>query len=148
MIRFEMVNGDQYTARLMSIPDRLRAQLKQAMQKIVIDLQRQVVKNKLSGQVLNVVTNRLRSSITGRVEDTGTGISGIVGTNVPYGRVHEYGGSFTIPAHTRTSRLGNSYNVRSYTAHFPERSFMRTSLADLAGQIRADLEAAVSRGLR
>lgn len=51
-------------------------------------------KDFLSGprpETLGVVTNRLRSSIKGQAKKTAKKVTGILGTNVHYGRYHEYG---------------------------------------------------------
>jgi phage gpG-like protein len=48
-------------------------------------------KQNLSGRVLRVRTGRLRSSVTTAVSGSGTDLEGRVGTNVPYGAVHEFG---------------------------------------------------------
>lgn len=52
------------------------------------------MKNYLSGprpEKLDVVTTRLRGSITSKVESVGEGIIGRIGTNIPYAPVHEFG---------------------------------------------------------
>jgi len=68
-----------------------------------------IVKKKLSGQVLKVRTNRLRSSIQTEVTQQKDITIGKVGTNVKYGRIHELGG--TIKAHT-------VYPVEASALHF------------------------------
>ena len=57
-------------------------------------LERVIKARKLSGQVLNVRTGRLRSSFgTQRARhQSGVGVYGLVGTNVVYARIHEVGG--------------------------------------------------------
>lgn len=62
-----------------------------AMAKVGALLER-AVKLKLSGQVLKVRTGRLRSSITHEVRDVGGTVELVVGTNVAYARIHEFGG--------------------------------------------------------
>lgn len=47
-----------------------------------------------------------------------------VGVTLRYMAVHEGGGTFTIPAHTRTSSTGTRFSVRSYIAKFPARPFL------------------------
>lgn len=70
----------------------------QTMRRATLLLQRTVMKEKLSGQVLNVKTGRLRSSITARTDREAEDITGRVGTNVIYGKFWEMGGR--IPAFT------------------------------------------------
>lgn len=60
---------------------------------------------------LDVVTTRLRGSITSQVEQKGEGIIGRIGTNIPYAPVHEFGlvghGPITVREHERsTDRKG------------------------------------------
>ena len=47
-----------------------------------------------------------------------------IGTNLRYMAVHETGGTFTIPAHSRTSSTGTRHRVRSHVARFPKRAFL------------------------
>ncbi len=51
--------------------------------------------------------------------------SASVGTDKPYGRVHEEGGTFTIPAHSRRKKSGGRANVRSHRATFPRRAYLQ-----------------------
>lgn len=112
-------------------------------------LQRRIVTTKLSGQVLNRVTGNLASSINAggpntasEFLDSGNEIIGRVGTKVRYAAVHEYGGDVKVPAHERMGRP-----VKAYTAHFKERSFLRSGLQDQGDQIRAAIANAVRQGL-
>lgn len=133
------------------------------MLKAAIMVQR-LAKQKVSGEVLNVVSNKLRTSISAEVVTTGGVIVGIVGSNVKYAAIHEYGfaGKISVSAHVRRSvrqmksarrnKLGNEtsgsklkgkgtgvINVRSFerTVNYPERSFIRSSLKELTPEIRA-----------
>ena len=139
------------------------------IQKLAIRLQAKVVKDKLSGQALNVRTNDLRSSIHQEVTASGGKISGIVGTNVEYAAAHEYGmdDAVEVKAHMRRTKAEKIYFTRgkrkglenelamlkaqrkkktsvSVRAHirkvnFPERSFLRSAMADMAGDIKIEL---------
>lgn len=116
--------------------------------RLAIMLQRHVKEKKLSGQVLKVRTGNLRRSITYRVVQTGVDKAyGVVGTNVNYGRIHEYGGVVSIGQHLRTItqvfghklKAPLEVTVRRHTARFPERSFLRTSLQEMLPTIREEL---------
>lgn len=106
------------------------------------------VKDKLSDQVLHVRTGRLRRSITQVVETHGEKVEGVVGTNVEYAPIHEYGfsGTETVAASFRTSKLGKGFGVTAHTrqVHMPERSFIRSALNELQPDIRTMIERAVS----
>lgn len=62
--------------------------------KATLQLERVIKSRKLSGQVLNVRTGRLRSSFAMQRAryQSGIGVYGLVGTNVIYARIHEVGG--------------------------------------------------------
>ena len=101
---------------------------------------------KYAGQALGVVTGRLKRSITHKVTETSGGVEGIVGTNVSYGRVHEYGfsGTVTVREHLRRSRSGShSVSAHSRAVNLPERSFLRSSLRENRALIESTLRKAV-----
>ena len=109
------------------IADAVRA----AVARATFDLVGVVKAKKLTGQVLNVRTGRLRRSITGRVAEENGQPVGLVGTNVSYGRVHELGFKGTVPvkAHTRTIK-GKPMMVRAHSRKLdmPARPFLQPSL--------------------
>lgn len=114
-----------------------RPEMKRTMSRVAIILQRRV-KQKLSGDVLNVRTNNLRSSIMQRVEENDAEISAVVDTKVKYARVHEYGfkGSVFVPSFMRRTQSGSCV-VRAHkrTMNMPQRSFLRSSLIELKDEI-------------
>jgi phage gpG-like protein len=153
VIEVEITGTDAVVARLESMSDKIRQSLRDAMQQQWYALQSYVVTEKLSGDPLHRRTAFLASSINtdSTFTDDATSIVGRVGTKVIYGRVHEYGGTFTIPAHERrvTSVFGHPVaggvtTVRSHSATFPERSFLRSSMRDLSSQIREAMQQAVA----
>lgn len=109
------------------------------MSRATIALQRTVMETKLSGQVLKNRTGNLRRSITQQVIAEQDQIRGVVGVDRTawYGKLHEYGA--TVSA---TSRRG-----KSYTIHFKERSFLRSSLAEQKDRILDELRGAVSQAV-
>ena len=152
-----MITGTVYgkaelMQRLTQWSPNVRKALLSAVTKEAIRLQAHVVKDKLTGQVLHVRTGTLYRSINMRVEDSGTSVIGAVGTNVWYGRLHEFGE--TVPAHQRlvTQVFGKPLrhpvwaNVKAY--QLPERSFLRSALADRAPNIRQALHDAVSGAVK
>ncbi len=158
------VTGDEAVVRkLHTLPDKIRKQLGAEIRKQWIALQSHVIQDKLSGQVLKRVTGVLASSINVGGADTasefiesGSGdIIGRVGTKVRYGRIHEFGGSVTVKAHQRrfTQVFGRPVtpgiaNVGAYTAHYPERSFLRSTLRDRNDIIRAALRRSVEEAIK
>lgn len=79
-----------------------------------------------------------------------------VDNTAPYGRIHEYGGTFTArkknlihPPHLATRKGGERVMTGSpYGIHFPERSFLRSSLREQRGTIITALKTALSRSIK
>lgn len=155
---------------------RVMEEVRQTTQKLGFSLAAYVAERKLTGQVLRNRTGRLRRSIHADFVDTPTSSSSIVGTNVEYAHIHEYGfrGRVTVKEHLRMLReqgkmvlLGKNKHggigtwskrrgkltgfnsvVRQHdmNMNMPERSFLRSALADKADYIRQEYIAAVKRG--
>jgi phage gpG-like protein len=125
------INVDSAVKYFEQIAGNLEGGFRAGFERIAIQILA-TVQRKLSGEVLNIRSGKLFRSATSRVEETGDSISAIVeaGALAPYGRVHEYGWSGTIPEHMSASRLGKAFLVKAHEAKFPERSFMRTSLQE------------------
>lgn len=126
--------------RLGNLGPTMRRALAVTVEAQTILLQRHVVQNKLSGQVLNVRTGTGRRSITYVVEQGPSFIRGIVGTNLNYMRAHEFGMTIQIPEiRPRTAKAlhfmvgGKSVFAmftRAHAVRLPERSFLRSALQD------------------
>ncbi|MEP7299159.1 MAG: phage virion morphogenesis protein [Burkholderiales bacterium] len=146
-----IVGGEQQTARFSSMPGKLRAELRVGVGRAALRVQRQSKEFKLSGQVLKVRTGRLRRSINVKMSETESSVTGSVGTNVSYARPHEYGfhGTVTVREHLRRSVSG-FHTVRSHPrkVDMPERSFLRSALADMSAAIRLEFEQATQRAMR
>jgi phage gpG-like protein len=156
------VTGDAAViARFEALPAKVRAALVDAMKREWFRIQAAVVTDKLSGDPLHRVTGVLASSVNVGGTDTATAfeetpaeIIGRIGTKVRYGVVHEKGGTFSIPAHERTISqvfgrpvTPHAVSVRAYTATFPQRSFLRSTLDEMAPAVRASIERAVAEAL-
>ena len=94
----KLIGATQVTGRMEQLRKRVPNASLVTMRRGCELLRGYIVKKKLSGQVLKVRTNRLRSSIQTEVTQQKDMTVGKVGTNVKYGRIHELGG--TIKAHT------------------------------------------------
>jgi phage gpG-like protein len=146
-----IIGDKEVAARFQGMPERLRQELRRTVTRLTIELQGYIKSDKLSGQVLNVRTGNLRRNINQRVTETGDSITGVVGTNVEYARLHEYGG--TVKEHLRTITMAwgrplkapKTIKVPAYTV--PARSFLRSALRDrrsiIEGRIAAALHQAV-----
>lgn len=112
--------------------------LQQKMERGGLELQRHIQAEKLSGQVLRNRTGTLRRSIVQKTERDGQVITTVVAVDPvasAYGKVHEYGGTFTVKEHVRRSASGKQATVRAHSATFQERSFMRSSFTEMKQQI-------------
>ncbi len=69
-------------------------------------------------------------------------------TDSPYGGVHEFGGLIAIPAHSRTSKKGNTHKVKSHTARFPKRPFLEPALEAVVPRFPDIMAAVIEEELR
>lgn len=148
MIEGRVTGDDIVVARLERLGPTVRQALHDAMLAQVLRVQAAVVTSKLSGDPLHRRTARLASSITSKVEDRADGLVGRIGTNVVYGRVHELGGTFEVPAHERKTKSGKTSTVRAHTATFPQRSFLRSVLHELQPSIVDAIQASIARAVK
>lgn len=147
-------------ARLDSMPARIHARLKQTVYALAEKLRSHVIQDKLLGQVLNRRTGRLGQSIQQKVDSSVTSVTGTVYSagDVKYAAIHEFGGQ--IPAHEIVARNANALafmmggkqvfakRVQWPGATMPERSFMRSSLADMRDEIVQKMTQAVREGAK
>lgn len=160
MIEGKLLGGEKLQQKAKGWGPKFRTGLSTTIKRLTLTLLANVKSGKLSGQVLNVRTGRLRRSINQRIvgEDSDV-IQGIVGTNLVYARPHEYGfhGSVPVKAHMRTIKqaFGKSITpvqvqVGSYSMNMnlPERSFLRSALADMEPEIKSQLRNAVTEAIK
>lgn len=162
MLKVE-ITADKAIAKLDHLPESVHASLLKKVYQLTLMLENWVKTQKLAGQVLNKKSGRLVRSIGSKVEATPTAITGIVfqSADVPYGRIHEFGGS--IPAHviipkkaqvlawSMAGGTGNKRFAKSVQhpgAVLPSRSFMRSSLRDKSVEISMGLKQAVVEGIQ
>jgi phage gpG-like protein len=132
-----------------AVRERILTGVRKAISRATFDLVRVVKAEKLTGQVLNVRTGRLRRSITGRVEDENDSPVGLVGTNVSYGRTHELGFKGTVPvkAHSRTIK-GKAIPVRAHSRKLDlaARPFLQPALNENLPKYRGWIADAIKEG--
>jgi len=155
MIEVKVSGAEQVVARIASMSDQIRTSVRAEMQRQLFAIQANTVTGKLSGDPLHRRTGVLASSINTQFLEDASGFTGRVGTKVRYAAVHEYGGVFDVPAHTRrvSQVFGRAVSlheieVRAHQAHYPERSFLRATLRAMESQVRSALETAVKEGSR
>jgi len=161
MITVSVANADRVAAALAKAPDMVLDALRVKIDAQTVDLQAYVITQKLHGQVLHQRSSALAKSIQ-REEAAVSGdvVQGKVFSSgdVKYAGIHEYGG--TIPAHdvvaTKAQALAFVIDGKQMFAksvhipdvHMPERSFLRSSLAENREQIMHGLEKAAAAGVR
>ncbi len=158
------VSTEALLARLKNIPVKMRRALVTAVTRLSVETQRKVMVEKLSGQVLHVRTGTLRRSINREVTEEADGVFAIVGTNVRYAAIHEYGGTILLKPRERTvhfkmnkdgtlkqgfskkkeatvSIKTAARSVGTYV-NMPERSFLRSTMTEMAPRIRTEIKRA------
>lgn len=142
------------------MPAAIQKRLEQTVYTLAEKLRSHIVRDKLLGQVLNRRTGRLGQSIQQRVETAANGATGIVYSSgdVPYAAIHEFGGH--TAAHVIEARNAKALafemagkmvfakRVNHPGSNMPERSFMRSSLADMKDEIIERMTQAVQEGTK
>lgn len=160
MTIFGRISGSrEVAAKLRKRRPAVYAAIKESLTRSALKLVNRVKSQKLSGQVLNVQTGRLRRSITAAFKEESGVFKAMVGTNVWYGKLWEYGfdGAMQVKAHTRkvTKVFGRDLraavvaSVRAHTrnVHMKERSFLRSALAESRSSINEDLRKRVAKAM-
>lgn len=149
---------DRASPALAALPARLHAALAAKAAALAAALQEKI-QGKLAGGVLNSKSGVLADAISLAMTDTGAGfaVTLAVSSGIQYAAIQEYGG--TIPPHEILPDKAKALafvigGKRVFAARvnlpaitLPERSYMRASLAEMAGAIRDGLGEAVSKTL-
>jgi phage gpG-like protein len=146
----QLIGGQQTIQKWETFAGSLRGELRAKITLLAGDLEA-LVKRKLSGPVLKVGSRsddkhkgELRDSINTKIIETSDSIVAVVGTSVsrvPYARIHEFGGTIvpkTAEYLVFKTADGMWHKVKSVT--MPQRSYLRSSLADKAPFIKSELE--------
>jgi len=153
VIAASVIGGAALAARLDAMPRAIAANLAREATRLGDALRARVERN-LSGAVLQRRSGRLAGSIDVSVEANGGAVGVTLGSDVPYAAIHEYGG--LIPARTELPKSARALafpwqgRVRFFRrvevppVQMPERSFLRSALAEMAPDIRAGLAGAVA----
>jgi hypothetical protein len=150
-----LVGGEQALERLRALPEVVNSRLLGAITRLGIDLQADVQEDKLSRQVLKSRSGSLRSSIDFRFDQSGNTFTASVFTDSRYAGAQEYGFVGTVRVRASLRRIREAFgrpisektiSVRAYDRHMnlPERSFLRSALADMTPVIRDGVEAALA----
>lgn len=146
------VDDTEVSAKLDRVPGAAGAEVKRIVTADTL-VMKSYVQRRLSGEVLNVRSGRLRRSIDQRIEEQPGTVSGIVfsSSDVRYARIHEYGGKINIPEIVPVNgkvlrfeyqgRVIFAARVRAHTVTMPERPYMRPSLKEVTAKFLSDMRA-------
>ena len=157
MLSVSLERADALAARFEAMPAAVQAAVRAKAASLAERLRAHVVDDKLSGQVLRRKTGALAASIGADVTIDGDRIVARVFSSgdVKYARIQEYGGR--TPAHDivpvkakALAFLGGTVFARVVHhpgSTIPERSYLRSSLADMAGVIADELKSVVAEAV-
>ncbi len=150
---------DTCSAALAALPDRLRQALSDKANGLAAELAAKV-RQKLSGDVLNQKSGALARSIVTTIDESSANISVTVASNgdVKYAAIQEFGG--VIPPHEIVPDKARALafvvggkqvfaaRVNLPAITMPERTYLRSSLAEMAEEITERLSEAVVVAMR
>jgi phage gpG-like protein len=159
MFAVELRGLEETSARLDAYPAALSAALAAKATELAAALADLVKNDKLAGAVLNVGSGALQASIVADVSIDGDGVHATVGStgDVKYAAIQEYGGRTgaheILPAKAQALAfmVGGSLRFARKIEHpgsmIPERSYLRSSLDDMSGDIASALAEAATEVL-
>ena len=143
--------GKEAAKALTSLAEAIRTELKTTVRDLGTALKLSV-QRKLSGPVLKAPTGNLKGSINVKEAETPTGFTATVGTSlgmIPYARIHEYGGVILPVKAKMLSWIGpDGQRVFAHRVVMPERSYLRTSLAELEPTIEKQIRLSLKRAIK
>jgi phage gpG-like protein len=143
-------------ARLEDMRERLRAGVGDAIDDGAVRLLA-LVRTKLSGEVLQARSGALRDSIRAATDADGAGAQVFADGSIPYARIQEYGGRIDMPeiAPDKAKALAFAYGGRmvfakhtaAHVVDIPQRSYLRSALAEFAPALLDELRKAARESL-
>ncbi len=158
-IFFQNDSANRLNATIRGLLPKITEAIRKRLDELDAKLQRKIQTEKLSGQVLHHRTGKLINSIRMiPAKVAGPKVAGYVeggGGPAWYGKIHEYGTDRAyeiVPVNKKALAfmLNGKQVFATKVQHpaFQERSFMRSSLAEMKDQIHADLQDAVNQVVR
>jgi phage gpG-like protein len=158
VISAEFLGDEPALGRLRTLPDAANAGLARAIARLGIALQNHVQQDKLSGQVLNVRSGTLRSSIHAEICKNATEMTATVFTDLDYAAAQEFGFSGTVNVRASLRLIKQAFGrpivaktvtvqAHSRRMDLPERSFLRSALDDMEPDISAGVEDALREAI-
>lgn len=159
MIGLQITGTSEVVEKLGAITGKVRIAAKSSLDAWAIELAGYIKSEKLSGNPLNRRSGALSRSVYPDKRETADSISGgaRAGADVPYAKIHEYGG--LIPAHTVVVKNAKALafsvgGLRRFAqvvnipdVQMPERSYMRSALREQAPEGIAELKAAIREAI-
>jgi phage gpG-like protein len=151
MMTIALDGADALQARFAGFPTEMLDSLSAKTALLAQALAHKVRDDKLTGGVLNVASGALRASIVAEVGVDASGVFASVGSvgDVKYAAIHEYGGKtaaheiVALKAEALAFANGGAMVFARCVAHpgstIPERSYLRSSLAEMVEEIIAAL---------
>ncbi len=150
---------DDCSATLAAMPDRMRDALSSRANALAAELQAKI-QQKLSGTVLNQKSGALARSIVATIDDASANVTATIATSadIKYAAIQEFGG--VIPPHEILpdkakalafvvgGKQAFAARVNLPAVTMPERSYMRSSLAEMADEIGKGLSVAVVEAMQ
>jgi phage gpG-like protein len=159
MLSINTAGFQELDARLVAFPDRVLATLDETSNRLAQALLDKVRSDKLTGGALTSRSGALAASISADVAASSQGATATLSSSgVAYAAIQEYGGK--TPAHeivpTKAQALAFlaggetrfARRVQHPGSNIPERSFLRSSLAELTDEIEAQFAASVDDAWR
>jgi hypothetical protein len=158
VISARLIGDQQVLSRLRTMPDGIASGLARAIARLGIELQRRVQLEKLSGQVLTARTGALRSSINLETDQNAGRFSATVFADSGYAGPQEYGFSGIVNVRASLRRIREAFgrpiaektiNVRAHSRnmHLGEHSFLRSTLEEMAPEIKDEVEAVLREAI-
>jgi len=120
--------ANEVIAKFGKVSEQVDAAVIATTKKATLQMQRFIKSDELSGQVLNRRTGRLSRSIQASFIQDKQSITGRVGTNLVYARIHEFGGDI-YPKRAKALRFEiDGRWIFSKHVHMPERPYLRPAL--------------------
>jgi hypothetical protein len=159
VISARLTGDDAAQRRLKALGETAGNGIARAIAKLGIDLRNAVQQDKLSGQVLRPRSGSLRDGIAVRMDQSRTGVSATVYSNVGYAAAQEFrfAGRENVRANLRrvTMAFGHpiapaTFGVNAYSrsVDLPQSSFLRSTLDDMASHIGAAIDDALREALQ
>jgi hypothetical protein len=155
MLQFTIEGQTALAAKVSGLREKIVLEMMKSLNTVNTQLQRYIVSDKLSGQVLKSHSGNLKRAIVQiPAEQTAETISGGVGLGreASYGLAHEFGAHIPERVPVKAKALHwigadgrDVFAMRARAFDLPERSFMRSSFAEFRDRIEDSIRSAVVR---